>query len=556
MIQNLRLLSGLVLLTYVTTHLLNHAVGIFSVESAEIPRVWFITFWRNPLLTIVLYSSLVAHICLALLAIYRRQTLRLPRWELLRLSLGLLLPLGLTLHLFATRIPHEWFAVNDNYPRELATFWVVNPFRGVVQLLLLILAWTHGWMGIHYWLRVKPRCRGLLPALRVAGILVPGLALMGFVGMGREVTILAADPAWLREAVAPLPSDAAGVLDRGILLVLIGWIGVVGAIFAARRARSAWQARGAQVLVTYPDGRRRAILPGTTLLEASRLLRYAHASQCGGRARCSTCRTRCVAGLEALPPPAPAEARLLRRIGAPPDVRLACQTRPTADVEIFPLLPPSTRVTEQLLEPGYVGSGTERELAVLFADMRAFTAFAERRLPYDVVFVLNQWNTALGHAIERWGGLPNQFMGDGIMALFGSETEPALGCRAALFAAVEMVRAVQQLNDALAHDLAEPLRIGIGIHIGPMIMGEMGYGHGRHFTAIGDAVNTASRLETLTKEYGCQLVVSEDVAATAGVDLSGYPSEEVQIRGRTQPLRVRIVANALDLASTLEPAGA
>src|SRR5712692_2794744 len=183
MIQRLRLLSGLVLLTYVTTHLLNHAVGIFSVETAEVPRQWFIAFWRNPVLTVVLYTSLLTHISLALMAIYRRRTLRLPRWELLRLTLGLLIPLGLTLHLFATRIPHELFAVLDDYPREIATFWVVT------------------------------------------GVLVPGLALMGFVGMGREVTLLAIDPAWLRQAVAPLPPGGPSLMESGIVLVLVLWVG-------------------------------------------------------------------------------------------------------------------------------------------------------------------------------------------------------------------------------------------------------------------------------------------------------------------------------------------
>lgn len=551
MIQHLRLLGGLVLLAYVTSHLLNHAVGIFSVEAAEVPRQWFIAFWRNPLLTVVLYTSLIVHASLALFAIYRRRTLRLPRWELLRLTLGLLIPLALIVHLFGTRIPHELFGINDDYHREIAIFWVANYVRGTLQFLLLLVAWTHGWLGLYYWLRVKPRWQRLLPALQVAGVLVPGLALMGYVGMGREVIILARDPAWLQQAIAPLPPGAPGFVDRGIALGLALWICVVAATFAARWARAAWQGRGARVVVSYPDGRRQAILPGTTLLEASRLLGYPHASQCGGRARCSTCRTRCATSEAALPPATTAEARLLRHIGAPPDVRLACQARPTADLEVFPLLPPSTQVTAELLGRGYVGSGTERELAVLFADMRAFTRFAERRLPYDVVFLLNQWNAALGQAIERMGGLPNQFMGDGIMALFGTETEPALGCRGALLAAVEMGRALEQLNAALAHELAEPLRIGIGIHMGPLILGEMGYGRGRSLTAIGDAVNTASRLETLTKDFGCQLVVSEDVARTGGVDLSGYPNEEVQVRGRAQLLRVRVVANALDLAVPL-----
>jgi adenylate cyclase len=258
MIQNLRLFSGLVLLTYVTTHLLNHAVGIFSVETAELPRQWFIAFWRNPLLTLVLYTSLVGHIVLALLAIYRRRTLKLPRWELFRLALGLLIPLGLTLHLFATRIPHEWFAVLDDYPREIATFWVVSPVRGALQVLLLIVAWTHGWIGIYYWLRVKPGWRWLLPTLRVAGVLVPGLALMGFVGMGREVTLLAADPAWLRQAVTPLPPGAPSVLDRGIILVLALFVGAVAATFAARGVRDTWHARRALPALARPHRRQRA----------------------------------------------------------------------------------------------------------------------------------------------------------------------------------------------------------------------------------------------------------------------------------------------------------
>jgi adenylate cyclase len=464
----------------------------------------------------------------------------------------LLIPLGLTLHLFATRIPHELFAVNDNYARVIATLWVVNRFRGVAQTLLLVVTWAHGWIGIYYWLRVKPGWVWLLPALKVVGVLVPGLALMGFVGMGREVTTLAVDPAWLRQAAAPLPSGAPTTLDNGVVAVLGLFVGGVAATFAARWVRAVWQRREAHVVVTYPDGRRSAILPGTTLLEASRMIGFPHASQCGGRARCSTCRTRVGAGLDTLPPPAPAEERMLRRIGAPPDVRLACQTRPTVDMDVFPLLPPFSRVTAQMLQPTYAGGGAERELAVLFADMRAFTRFAERRLPYDVVFLLNQWQDALGQAIERTGGRPNQFVGDGIMALFGTETSPAQGCRAALQAAAEMAGTVERLNEALEHELPEPWRIGIGIHMGPVIVGEMGYGRARYFTAIGDVVNTASRLEALTKEYGSQLVVSEEVALAADMDLSAYRSEEVQVRGRTQPLHIRVVASALDLAAALD----
>ena len=107
-----------------------------------------------------------------------------------------------------------------------------------------------------------------------------------------------------------------------------------------------------------------------------------------------------------------------------------------------------------------------------------------------------------------------------------------------------MAAALERLNRTLRHDLKEPLAIGIGIHTGPVVVGEMGYGRARYLTAIGDVVNTASRLETLTKDYACQLVVSEDVALCAGVDLSAFPAQEIAVRGRTRPTRVYVVADA------------
>jgi adenylate cyclase len=286
------------------------------------------------------------------------------------------------------------------------------------------------------------------------------------------------------------------------------------------------------------------------VLEASRSAGIPHASLCGGRGRCSTCRSRIGAGLELLPKPSADEARVLRRIDAPSNVRLACQLRPTADLEVFPLLPPTDGPPPNLFRPGRA-LGTEQEIAILFADLRSFTRFAENRLPYDVVFVLNQYFAAMGGAIERSGGHLDKFIGDGVMALFGLTNGPADGCRQALDGALAMARALDRLNGTLRSELKEPLRIGIGIHTGNVIVGEMGHGRVRSLTAVGDAVNTASRLETLNKEYGSQVVVSEEVATRAGVDLSGFPSFEIEVRGRTQPMAIRVVASALELESVL-----
>ena len=279
----------------------------------------------------------------------------------------------------------------------------------------------------------------------------------------------------------------------------------------------------------------------------SRAAGIPHASVCGGRGRCSTCRVRVVRGLDRLPPASPEELHVLERVGAPRNVRLACQTRPTEELEIIPLLPPHTASIRDARPRSPQLEGEEREIAILFADLREFTKFSEQKLPYDVVFVLNRYFANMGSAVEHAGGHLDKFIGDGVMALFGIDRPLSEGCRQALEAARNMGQNLAELNRTLAADLPTPLRMGIGIHAGAAIIGEMGYGTAINITAIGDSVNTASRLETMTKEYGAQLVVSEDVATHASVDLSSYPSHDIAIRGRNEPVKVRVVADAAGL---------
>jgi adenylate cyclase len=298
--------------------------------------------------------------------------------------------------------------------------------------------------------------------------------------------------------------------------------------------------------VTYPDGRKVEIQPGTSVLEASRIGGIPHASVCGGRGRCSTCRVRILASDGALPEPGPEERRVLDRVAAEPGIRLACQLLPRAKLSVLPMLPPSASPRDSHARPGYL-QGHEEEIAILFADLRAFTRFAERKLPYDVVFLLNRYFRAMGTAVEQAGGHLDKFIGDGVMALFGVGSNPEEGCRLSLEAARRMAVNLDEVNRVLEHDLPEPLRIGIGIHVGPAIVGEMGYGRATSMTAIGDSVNTASRLEGLTKEFTCQLVISASVAELAGLEFADAGQHEIAVRGRTQPLRVLAIADARTL---------
>jgi adenylate cyclase len=285
---------------------------------------------------------------------------------------------------------------------------------------------------------------------------------------------------------------------------------------------------------------------GMTLLDASRAAGVPHAAVCGGRGRCSTCRVRVTRGLESQPPARAAERRVLERIGAEGDVRLACQLHPTHDLSVSTLMPADAEALRALrrMDPS---QGSEREIAVMFADLRDFTRLSETRLPYDVVFLLNRYFTVMGAAIEAEGGHVDKFVGDGIMALFGLEKGPVEGARSALAAAAAMSEALAALNVELAHELRAPLRMGIGLHAGPTIVGELGYRRAMSLTAIGDTVNTASRLEALTKDLGAQLVVSDQLIELAGVELPGGRRAEADLRGRRATLPVRAFDDARDV---------
>jgi adenylate cyclase len=131
----------------------------------------------------------------------------------------------------------------------------------------------------------------------------------------------------------------------------------------------------------------------------------------------------------------------------------------------------------------------------MFVDMRGSTRLAEGRLPFDTVFVINQFLNAVSRAVVAAGGSPNQVLGDGLLALFGLAGFPEEACRAAVVAAAMIAANVEKLNGAVSYGLLEPIRFGIGAHAGLAIAGDIGYERHARFTAIGDPVNVASRLQ-------------------------------------------------------------
>jgi adenylate cyclase len=288
-----------------------------------------------------------------------------------------------------------------------------------------------------------------------------------------------------------------------------------------------------------------------TLLEIAREAGIPHASACGGNGRCSTCRVMILEHPEHLDPRNAVETRLARAKGFEDNIRLACQTTITGDVKLRRLV-----IDEEDLQIAQDGTpqttGKDRQLAILFSDIRNFTPFAESHLPYDVIHILGRYFRKVGEPVIRHGGYIDKYMGDGIMAIFGLErTSAAEACRDAVAAALGMLASLEELNVYISKQFDTEFRIGIGIHVGSVIIGEMGHPQKMQFTAIGDTVNIASRIESATKILGVPLLVSAEVRALLGDDARYGVSDRVNLKGKTgEHLLSQIVGLNIEVPET------
>ena len=533
-----RLVSGLVMMAFVTMHLVNLSLSLISIETAEAARWWFMFIWRTPVGTLALYGSAVVHVALVLRTLYLKRTLVMPLKEAAQIALGLLIPLVIAEHVIGTTVFSDLSGIDASYQFVVRALWIDTPIVGFKQVLALLIVWAHACLGLHFWLRFRPWYPRAAPFLLIAAVLVPVLALLGFSDAGREVETMGRPP-------LPPDVDAArltyALAQKDFLLrsIYIGFVASLAAVFILRALRDR-TARRNRIEVRYGSGQTVDIPRGSSVLEASRIGGIPHYSVCGGKGRCSTCRVKVIDGLDKLLPAGPVERMTLARIGAEPDVRLACQLRPTHNLTVVPLLAaqndPGSPTGARVATPG-----REQDITVLFCDIRSFTELSDTRLPYDVVFLLNRYFAVVGKAVEQSGGVLDKFIGDGAMALFGLRVSKEEACRQALAAAVMILRDLDRLSEDLAKELPKPLRVAIGIHAGPAIVGAMGYGGVMNVTAIGDTVNVASRLESAAKEFNAAIVISDAAAQLSGVDVSAFELREIEVRGTKQPVGVRVI---------------
>jgi adenylate cyclase len=551
-LRQIRLATGLVLYAYVTLHFANHALGNISVGAMESGLAIQKLIWQSPPGAAILYVSLATHMGLGFWALYARRHFRWTRLEATQLVLGLSIPFLLADHVIGTRVALSEFGLEKGYAEELLKFWVRSPVSGVLQAILLLIVWIHGCLGVHFWLRLKPFYPRAHELLLSIAVLLPALALLGYYQGGERTLSSVQDPAWLARHSSPdrvgtEAQNAALVTDRTRTLAFLA--AALAAAVLGKGVRRWRERRVGSIKLTYPDRTIRAAR-GLSVLEASLLNDIPHAHVCGGRGRCSTCRIRILGDLAELPAPSAAEQAVLERVHAAPAVRLACQLHPTRDIAFVPMISPNA-TTVDAYRTGAAYSGVERYVVIMFVDMRGSSRLAEGRLPFDTVFVINQFLNAVSGAVLSAGGEPNQILGDGLLALFGMGGRPDAACRQAVAACVTIAARVEALNSALAYALLEPIRFGIGVHAGVTIAGNIGYERHAQFTVIGDPVNVAARLEELTKPFGCEVMISEEVYQRAGFGADDLPAHEVDARGRDAAVKVRSVAKAADLAALI-----
>jgi len=560
-----RLVTGLIMMAYCFGHMINHSLGIISVESMDTFLEYFMAFWRAPVIYWLMPMSIFLHAVAALFTFLHRRSMRgLTKVEMVQSILGLLLPLLLFFHVSYGRISYDMTGRLGYYSLMFVGMEKENGFAlyFTIYSIMLAMVWVHGCLGLHRWLSLKPWYNRLWLIFYTLAIMPYVTSMIGMAVGYREALLRKLEPSWSDMLVEkaqwldlegnPMTYEQMKKIWENSIdpvaekLILAFLLSVVFSVII----RFIWiqiEKRQSNIEVRFSAGEKVKVSAGSTILEASRLAGVSHASICGGNGRCSTCRTRILTDHEGLNPPTIEESKVLQRIGAAPNIRLACQVKLHKDIQVHPMLK-QANPSDGHQRPTYA-DGEEVDVTLLFADLRGFTQMANQRLPFDVVFILNQYFELMGEAIETSGGYLDKFIGDGIMAIFGMHSGAEIGAKQAISASIKMGQQLEVLNSRLQDELEKPLEIGIGLHRGNAIVGNMGYGEAMAVTAIGDTVNVASRLEGACKTLGVQLVVSEEVLDAASVEFPNVKQKEVEVRGSEKPISVFPVNDA----ATLKP---
>jgi adenylate cyclase len=409
----------------------------------------------------------------------------------------------------------------------LFQFWIASPISTIIeQYTLLLFVWIHGCIGIHKWLRFRRFYIRAFPFIVALASLLPALAIVGIADAGWAVQdAIARDPRIASRVPTPTPSEGLE-LARLTWSLLASYLGLLGAVLLLRLLRD-WYGRRFRPIRVRFGAAEIVIARGLTLLEASRRAGLPHAAVCGGRGRCSTCRVLILSGAEHLPAPEAMEQSTLERIGAKGHVRLACQLRPTHDVDALPLVPSNLGRYEAAAAASQVAR--EQEIAAIFVDLRDSTKLANERLPYDALYILDRYVSVVREAISRNRGIVTSVAGDGIVAFFGGDCDARTACRRAIRSIYEISRNIGELNELLESTFSFHLAFGAGCHAGIAVVTPATPDFAGQF--LGEVGNIASRLEGLTKILRCTTVISRQVVEVGSLPVQSEAFSTHELRG-------------------------
>ena len=543
LIRRARMYSGLVIFLYVTVHLVNHSTGLISLEAMEGLRQRVSAFNRHIIVTVILYTALLVHALLGFQHLLTRRSFKMSAKDWIQLVTSFILPLALLPHMLASSYAPRFKDTQVNY--KLVLDGTLEDGGIYFMGLFVIFVWVHGIIGITSMVKFHPVYQKYKNAFLVISWLLPILAVLGAFTASKELaTGIENNKISMAQVYAAsnigkdLEAELMQTSDMLMLNYLYVLLAVTLFVFVVHQLRKAFR----KIKITYPNGKEVRVTKGTSILEASREHRIGHVSMCGGRGRCSTCRVRVMSDLEALPPRNGIERVVAERLSLQDNVRLACQLRPTSSLEVRPLVnAPIENLTTKDRESL---CGREEEIVVMFVDLRGFTAISEKLLPYDTVYLLNQYFKIAGEAIVQSGGRIDKFIGDGIMALFTDGVGVEENSKNALLAAGKLAEGLKELSSDTTSDFGSDLNFGVGIHAGTSVVGAMGYGENITDTAIGDCVNVASRLEQLTKEEECQLIITSDLYQRSGLSIQASFEKNVTVKGKSEAFQISAFKDA------------
>lgn len=326
LLRSLRIVTGLYLLGYVTSHLINLSLGLISIEAMDAARPYLTGIWSNEVTGLILLTVLLVHYGIGLWSVYDRPRIGGTVQDMVQAISGLtILPL-LSIHAVGV-VMLQGVGVDVDYNLILRIFWLSNPGYGLIQVLLLSVAWVHGAAGLFMWLRAKHSMARVLPWLYPLGVAIPVLALLGYTAAGRVVLVSGIGPQIVQSEIAPgavVPDVPYALIMQVQSWVMWGSI-ILGLLVLIARVLRRWLSKPTVIRLTTKNVGSFHGRTGQTLLDALRTQGQPHANLCSGRGRCGTCAVRLLGADTELPAASTLEQATLDRIDKGPDVRLACQ---------------------------------------------------------------------------------------------------------------------------------------------------------------------------------------------------------------------------------------